>query len=243
MSKETRAIYVFQEASYILLENVEASLRHAADRWGATLRIVKRTDPRNWFWKDKALHALQAEEDRVLWLDGDILVNISTPNPFEIVPADRLGMVSIVQDHRIPLPEQPIHHGVPMPNGGFQLSGRKHREPGGFYDRLRKIWEPIRFQGYDQNDLQKALAEEGLHAVVWLPSAFNFLLVPKDYRGPGSWITRESAVAAWKAFPRMPAWMVHAKTTHPDWKWKKWILEHLDWEIPLPGIYHRSLKT
>ena len=227
---ETRAIYVFHEAKkYELLQHVRESLTHAAERWGAELRVVKRTNQSNGYWCDKAVHAVRNDLDRCLWLDGDMLIRIDCPNPFELVPADRVGFVSTVQDQRKVLSNQPIVNGIPMPNGGFQLSGKTHREEGGYYRRLIQVWKKHNLNVYDQPALQSELRREG-QKVTWLPSWFNYLMSPCTYTGAGGYKDRATAERDYKNRPRMPAEIVHAKAMGAGWSWKRALLLSMDWK-------------
>jgi len=116
-------IYLYEETTYQLLPEVKASVMDAARRWNADLSIVERITKRGNFWMQKQNHVLRTvEAKRVLWLDGDILIRADAPNPFDYVPEDKIGFVSVVQDHRFPYEQR-------CPQGGFQLyNPRLHRE-------------------------------------------------------------------------------------------------------------------
>ena len=69
-----------------------ATMRAYSDRIGADLRVVRKTDPGThmWFGKWKAFELLK-EYDRVMYLDGDVMVMPDCPDAFEMVPEGRVG--------------------------------------------------------------------------------------------------------------------------------------------------------
>lgn len=79
-------------------ENVTASHRAAATRWGAEYIQLLDGDPGRHFWmKSTHLNKCCGEYDRVVWLDGDAIVRHDCPSLFDLVPADEFGGVPNIQ--------------------------------------------------------------------------------------------------------------------------------------------------
>ena len=82
------------------------SFQHAAKRWGCEyIEITEPIAPIHHFW----IKALIGNSkyvtgiDRILQLDGDILIRSDCPSPFDLVPRENFGVVSRVQ------PNNPLH--------------------------------------------------------------------------------------------------------------------------------------
>lgn len=71
------------------------SFLDACRRWGC--EFVEFTEPLfdcHHFWQKAFAPLRLAEFDRVLQLDADMLIRWNAPNPFDIVPADHIGVIS-----------------------------------------------------------------------------------------------------------------------------------------------------
>ena len=82
--------------------NARMSVCDAADRWEC--KVVEFTDiPVADVFRSKfRIHRRLTEYDRVLYLDADMMIRGDCPNPFEIVPPNRLGAVCNYQtDERL----------------------------------------------------------------------------------------------------------------------------------------------
>ena len=81
-------------------ENVRASQRAAAERWGA--EYVEITRPL-FGWQDAMLEKLHLDQhaaayERVVYLDRDVVVRADCPSLFDMVPEDHMGAVASEQE-------------------------------------------------------------------------------------------------------------------------------------------------
>lgn len=95
-----RAVITLNLYSDGMPENVRASQRAAADRWGA--EYVEITRPL-FGWHDPFLEKLHLDRhaaayDRVVYFDRDVVVRADCPNFFDLVPETHLGAVASEQD-------------------------------------------------------------------------------------------------------------------------------------------------
>ncbi|MEN6459508.1 MAG: glycosyltransferase [Thermoguttaceae bacterium] len=169
-------------------ENVRASQRAAAERWGA--EYVEITRPR-FGWQDAYLEKLHldyhaAAYERVVYLDRDVIVRADCPNLFDATPETHLGAVASEQDgHRLLVQIQPKMDpicrriGVPMEytteyiNSGVLVFGPHVHRPAFEAARCLHGLTPERcWEVYDQGCLGLGIKWSGtpLHR---LPSQFN----------------------------------------------------------------------
>jgi len=175
-----------------------ASFEAAARRWGCQFVELRRPlAPCHIFWQKAFVPVRLCDFDRVLQLDADMLIRSDAPNPFDIVPAETIGVVSACQ---FPPNEADIGYleGVaiskhrdkcvgewagwtglkPCPdthhlNGGFFLYGpQKHA---GVFARLRRCgqgkgWYPKRLP---EQACLSLLLHNGIGRATWLPQTWN----------------------------------------------------------------------
>ena len=93
------AIVVLNLRNY-LPEAVRASFMDACSRWECKfVEITKPFGRMHHFWQKSLIPLSQYTKpfDRVLQLDGDMLIRSDCPNIFSLVPADNIGVVSRIQ--------------------------------------------------------------------------------------------------------------------------------------------------
>ena len=181
---------------------VHESFWAAAERWGVDYTEIRTPlGPYHAFWQ-KAMICTSAHVtayERVLQLDGDMLIRSDAPSPFDLVPKDRFGVVSKIQPGRRPqalltrpgmrtsrlLGIRPYARPEQHLNAGFILyTPALHRD---ILLRWQKIgrrngWPRIPFP--EQVALSCLLSYEP-HRVTWLPWTWNTCDVPRRFpRGP-----------------------------------------------------------
>ena len=169
-------------------ENIRASQRAAAERWGT--EYVEITRPM-FGWRDPFLEKLHLDRhaaayDRIIYLDRDVIVRADCPSLFEQVPEDRIGAVASEQDgHHLLFHIQhkmdPLCHlvGVPMDyateyvnSGVLVFSPHVHRSAFDAARCLHGITPERSWEVYDQGCLGLGIKWSGtlLHL---LPPEFN----------------------------------------------------------------------
>lgn len=212
-------IYVFEEKGYQILPTVRESFQHAANRWGSELVFLKRLTVKGNFWMQKQQHVLLTKQARrVLWLDGDMLIRVDCPNPFDFVPVHKIGYVSVAQDHR-----KPVSH---YPQGGFQIYHTQYH-----LEILRRIdvaFKSCGYQGMDQDILGCIVNKDQIQ---WLPSAFNFLVFAPNCVG---WLSKWHE-DRWNTSPVLPNWICHLRNGmqpgQGGWKNKALHISRFDWKL------------
>jgi hypothetical protein len=183
------------------------SFEAAAARWGVEfVELRGRLAPVHIFWQKAFAPVRLADYERVLQLDADMLIRDDAPDPFALVPAESIGVVSacqfpgaagdvgyedgkIISRHRefcvgqwskwTGLPACPDSKHL---NGGFFLYGPQVHA--GLFHRLRECgqrnrWNPRRLP--EQVCLSLLLHSKAAPAT-WLPAAWNTVAAGQDIR-------------------------------------------------------------
>lgn len=228
------AIVTFDAEGYTLDREARASMQAAADRWGWKLHTIgERLHNRAqwWYQKFKWLGDWPLDVDRVLFLDGDMLIRADCPSP-PLLGDDVLGLVDASQEHKfaghsakmnrmakawcnrlgVSLPEDRIAQG----QGGFRLVPRSLS---GFY---LLCWNTIKglsggegvhrgsgFIKHDNADMGFEAAmrlREGI-AVEWLPPEWDVNLPPFDKTD--AWQTPNVRDGFREGQPLLPGYITH----------------------------------
>lgn len=94
-------LFTLSFGNYIC-DNVRQSLAAAASRWGCDyLELTNRRVPHlhPCFEKLQFLANEATNWDRVVYVDGDMLVRAGAPSPFAAVPSHKIGVVDDIQPH------------------------------------------------------------------------------------------------------------------------------------------------
>jgi hypothetical protein len=169
-------------------ENVRASQRAAADRWGA--EYVEITRPL-FGWHDPFLEKLHLDRhadayDRVVYLDRDVVIRADCPSLFDLVPETHIGGVASEQDgHRLLCHIEPKMDplcrtvGVPMDysteyvnSGVLVFSPHVHRPAFEAARCLHGITSERSWEVYDQGCLGLGIKWSGTPLCL-LPTEFN----------------------------------------------------------------------
>lgn len=181
-----------------LCEATVQSFQAAADRWGVAFVRIQQpllADGRavHHFWQKALIPFAPSIVDtfqRVLFLDGDMLVRSDCPNPFDLVPPENMGLVSRCQPRHwcrgepqrdmlrwsrllnLPLPTHDLYA-----NGGFMLySPQAHAEC------LKAWWNAGRLVRWhrrgrpEQSSLSVLVHAMGV-PVTWLPWHFDTVAI------------------------------------------------------------------
>lgn len=94
-----KAIAVLNIGGKSVTENSRRSFMAAADRWGCDFRELREpiAKGRHPYWQKPLVCGFLHGYDRILQLDGDMLIRWNSPSPFDLVPRDHLGLVSAQQ--------------------------------------------------------------------------------------------------------------------------------------------------
>ena len=180
------------------------SFEAAAKRWGCDLKEFRQpiVPGRHPYWQKPLICRELSDYDRVLQLDGDMLIRWNSPSPFDLVPEDHLGLVSADQfeednkrGSKIKQYRQSVvarwakRLGVPEiddkyhANAGFFLYSPKHHQ---------WLWDELVELGISVNNQSTLLPEQANFSmlvqrreapVVWLPKEWNLMVFRSGRRG------------------------------------------------------------
>ena len=205
------------------------SLQAAALRWGVTyLEITEPLADIHHFWQKALMPACPqvASFERVLQLDGDMLIRSDCPNPFDFVPPELFGVVSRVQPGRprhiarlaagrrtARLLELPMYrHGTEHINAGFMLYNTS------LHADLLNAWQQVGRQHnwpkvpFPEQVALSCILAQSPGRVMWLPWQFNTCSV--NMRFPSG---------------RMQAFIYHLHRPHPHGLQRH--LERYQWNL------------
>lgn len=188
------AIIVFNFRNY-MHPKARTSMEAAATRWGCdyvelTEELLHPSGKKVHHWWQKTLlyDTVADKYDRVVVLDGDMLVRDDCPNVFQIVPEDHFGVVSRIQPD-CPMPKEPDKEmgwyaeqlGMERPpreghlNGGFVVYTPRSPVLRPVLEAWRKAGEKTDWKvhgGTDQTALS-VLLHNMKPPVIWMPWQFN----------------------------------------------------------------------
>lgn len=101
MSKfQTNAVIILNIGQKSIHPKSRESIKNACDRWNCDL--IEITEPINnlhVYWQKCYVCEIYNQYNRILQLDGDMLIRWNAPNPFDIVPENQFG---VVLDNQLP---------------------------------------------------------------------------------------------------------------------------------------------
>jgi hypothetical protein len=178
-----------------------ASFQHAAKRWAVEyIEIVEPLGQVHHFWQKAILSSSKHVTgiDRILQLDGDILIRSDCPSPFDLVPRENFGVVSRVQQGISRRRFETRRHLMASRMGLAAYSDPKQHLNAGlilydrmFHERILSDWVTVGARcswstecNVPEQFALSCLLQATATAVTWLPATYNFLLAQRQPTGP-----------------------------------------------------------
>jgi hypothetical protein len=222
-----KAVVTFDcvDQGYVLYHAARTSMKLATQRWGWRFLVITKPlyDCHVWYQKF-LLPRILSQYERLLVLDGDMVIRPDCPCPDQYVVNNRTAYVNLIQPQRggFKLHEMRreqmeridkiwddihiLYHDWPMMNGGFQLYTPSKVQDA--YEKGFKFALSQQFNGSPWNGDQGIISYMMMCGVVkhvqWLPEDFNFIC--HDARPMTHWIMHAHAPGWPQKVRQMQAW-------------------------------------
>ena len=212
------------------------SIKAYANRIGADFICIDESDSTSPHWEKFQIFNLLNKYDRIIYLDTDIIVRDDTPNLFDIVPKEQVGMFnegSFTQQRQLSLIDTCKEYGVTLSswdgayyNTGVIVVSRMHKE---IFRKPKKEF----FSFYEQGYINMIIAQMKLEIresplMFSLPYKFNRMTCMDKFTGEER---HASYIIHYAGYPSLEFVLSLIKqdinkweTAKPDYKFKRHIL-------------------